>query len=131
MDWWLEKFKQKRLADFLVRGIDRFVMRATERARNGSRRGYRLPRMAALKVRGREARSAEQQVDETRRPDPLPYTAQSEGLESSHRSLRHVVLDAEQAEALAQNDSATMTSWSRREGARRLPLEVPLTSAGS
>lgn len=25
MDWWLEKFKQKRLADFLVRGIDRFA----------------------------------------------------------------------------------------------------------
>jgi DNA-binding transcriptional LysR family regulator len=24
MDWWLEKFKQKRLADFLVRGVDRF-----------------------------------------------------------------------------------------------------------
>jgi DNA-binding transcriptional LysR family regulator len=24
MDWWLEKFKQKRLADFLVSGIDRF-----------------------------------------------------------------------------------------------------------
>jgi len=24
MDWWLEKFKQKRLADFLMRGIDRF-----------------------------------------------------------------------------------------------------------
>jgi len=24
MDWWLDKFKQKRLADFLVRGIDRF-----------------------------------------------------------------------------------------------------------
>jgi len=25
MDWWLEKFKQKRLADFLVRGVDRFA----------------------------------------------------------------------------------------------------------